>query len=152
LKNRSTARQPGYSTIKFAKGLLLATALFTLACRERPRPPAENVVIWRSLGSWSGQGSTQTGPFISDTGTLRLRWDARNETTPGNGTFKVTVHSDVSGRPLAVAVDRKGAGADTAFVYEDPRPFFLVIESANLDWTISADEPVSATSSKLDKR
>jgi hypothetical protein len=122
------------------------------ACRESATPPKENIVLWRNLGSWSGQGSTQTDPFISDTGTLRLRWETKNEGRPDAGLFKVTVHSDVSGRPLVVAVDRKGAGADTAFVYEDPRPFFLVVESSNLDWTLSAEEPVTATVAGPPKR
>jgi hypothetical protein len=96
-------------------------------------------------GSWSGRGSTQTDAFISDTGSLRLRWETRNETTPGTGTLRVTLHSDVSGRPLLLAVDVRGVGRDIAYVSEDPRPFFLAVESANLDWTIEAEEAVAAT-------
>ena len=87
----------------------------------------------------------QTEPFISDTGSLRLRWETRNETAPGAGTFRVTLHSDVSGRPLLVAVDKRGEGRDTAYVTEDPRSFFLAVESANLDWTVAAEEGVAAT-------
>jgi hypothetical protein len=87
----------------------------------------------------------QTEPFISDTGSLRLRWETRNETAPGTGTFRVTVHSDVSGRPLVLAVDTRGVGRDTTYVSEDPRPFFLAVESANLDWTVAAEEGVAAT-------
>jgi hypothetical protein len=87
----------------------------------------------------------QTDPFISNTGSLRIRWETRNESAPGTGVFRVTVHSDVSGRPLAVAVDTRGAGNDTAYVTEDPRPFFLAIDSANLDWTVAAEEGVAAT-------
>ena len=94
----------------------------------------------------------QTGPFIGDSGTLRLSWEAKNESRPGAGTFKVTVHSDVSGRSLLVAVDHKGVGRDTTYVYEDPRAFFLVIESANLDWTLTADEPVAASAAAPGKR
>ena len=87
----------------------------------------------------------QTDPFISNTGSLRLRWQTRNEAAPGTGTFRVTVHSDVSGRPLLVAVDTRGVGGDTAYVTEDPRSFFLAVESANLDWTVAAEEGVAAT-------
>jgi hypothetical protein len=87
----------------------------------------------------------QTEPFISDTGSLRLRWDTRNETAPGMGIFRVTVHSDVSGRSLVLAVDARGVGHDTAYVAEDPRSFFLSVESANLDWTLTAEEGVGAT-------
>jgi hypothetical protein len=102
-------------------------------------------VVWRKLGSWSGRGSMQTEPFISDTGSLRLVWETRNETAPGTGVFRVTVHSDVSGRSLVLAVDARGVGRDTAYISEDPRPFFLAVESTNLDWTLAADEGVAAT-------
>ena len=44
-----------------------------------------------------------------------------------------------------VAVDVRGVGRDTTYVTEDPRPFFLAVESANLDWTLEADEAVAAT-------
>ncbi len=57
----------------------------------------------------------------------------------------MTVHSDVSGRSLVLAVDTRGVGRDTTYVTEDPRPFFLAVESANLDWTVSAEEGVAAT-------
>jgi hypothetical protein len=87
----------------------------------------------------------QTDPFISDTGSLRLRWETRNEAAPGTGTFRVTVHSDVSGRALVLAVDARGVGRDSAYVNEDPRSFFLAVESANLEWVVSAEEGVAAT-------
>ena len=87
----------------------------------------------------------QTEPFISDTGSLRLRWETRNEPVPGTGIFRVTVHSDVSGRPLVLAVDVRGVGRDTSYVSEDPRSFFLAVESANLDWIVAAEEGVAAT-------
>jgi hypothetical protein len=128
------------------KPLLLLLAVLVSAC-SASHPAGQSkrdVVVWRPLGSWSGSGLTQTLPFISDSGTLRLRWETKNETSPGAGQFKITVHSDVSGRPLLVAVERKGVGADTTYVYEDPRAFFLVIEAANLDWTVAADEAVAA--------
>jgi hypothetical protein len=127
-------------------------ATFAAACGEPATSATEAVVVWRSLGSWSGRGLVQTGPFISDTGSLRLKWEARNETSPGSGTFKVTLHSDVSGRSLLVAVERKGAGGDTTYITEDPRAFFLVIEGTNLDWTVTAEEGVPAVATSSNKR
>jgi hypothetical protein len=112
----------------------------------------EAVVVWRPLGSWSGSGLTQTLPFISDSGTLRLRWETKNETRPGAGHFKITVHSDVSGRSLLVAVEHNGVGGDTTYVYEDPRAFFLVIDAEDLDWTVAADEAVPAVAAGAAKR
>ena len=125
--------------------VLVGVALLNTSCGNdalRSRTPA---VVWRKLGAWNGRGSMQTEPFISDTGSLRLSWDTRNEATPGTGIFRVTVHSDVSGRALVLAVDARGVGRDTTYVSEDPRSFFLAVESANLDWTLSAEEGVAAT-------
>jgi hypothetical protein len=132
---------------RWSLSVLMGVALpcVTASCGgdvPRARTPT---VVWRKLGSWSGRGSMQTDPFISDTGSLRLRWETRNEPTPGTGIFRVTLHSDVSGRALVVAVDARGVGHDTTYVSEDPRPFFLAVESANLDWTVEAEEGVAAT-------
>jgi hypothetical protein len=130
---------------RLAIPVLVGLALLTSSCGDdnpRARTPA---VVWRKLGSWAGHGSTQTEPFISDTGSLRLRWETRNEAAPGSGIFRVTVHSDVSGRALLLAVDAIGVGRDTTYVNEDPRSFFLAVESANLDWTLAAEEAVAAT-------
>jgi len=123
----------------------LGIALLTASCREDRTRVRTPTVVWRKLGTWSGRGSVQTDPFISDTGSLRLRWETSREATPGTGTFRVILHSDVSGRSLLVAVDVRGVGRDTTYVTEDPRPFFLAVESANLDWTLEADEAVAAT-------
>lgn len=131
--------------------VLLGTALLSASCRDNGARERTPTVVWRKLGTWSGRGSMQTEPFISDTGSLRLRWETTHEATPGTGTFRVTLHSDVSGRPLLVAVDVRGVRGDTTYVTEDPRPFFLAVESANLDWTIEADEAVAATAPPSEK-
>jgi len=124
--------------------VLVGVALVSASCGDAPRARTA-AVVWRKLGSWSGHGSMQTEPFISDTGSLRLHWETRNEAAPGTGVFRVTVHSDVSGRPLVLAVDARGVGGETTYVSEDPRSFFLAVESANLDWTVVAEEGVAAT-------
>lgn len=125
--------------------VLAGAVLLDVGCRADPPAPRTPAVVWRTLGTWSGRGSMQTEPFISDTGALRLRWETTNEAAPGTGTFRLTVHSDVSGRSLVVAVDARGVARDTTYVNEDPRPFFLAVESANLDWTVLAEEGVNAT-------
>ena len=125
--------------------LVAGLVLLAPACRSEPKPSTRAVTAWRALGSWSGSGPTATEPFISDTGTLRLRWEARNERAPGTGVFKIMVYSDVSGRPLVLAVDHRGPGEATTYVNEDPRPFYLGIESVNLEWSVSVDEAIPAT-------
>ena len=130
--------------------LFVAAALSLLfeGCSGKPKPTTRDVQAWRKLGSWSGHGSISTEPFISDTGTLRLQWETRNEAAPGKGVFQITVYSDVSGRPLVLAVDHRGIGGNTVYVNEDPRPFYLGIESEGLEWSITADEAIPATTTE----
>jgi hypothetical protein len=71
----------------------------------------------------------------------RIRWETRNEQPPGAGTFHVTVNSAVSGRELAAAVDHRGTGHDVAYVGVDPHFSYLVIESSNVDWSVTVEEP-----------
>ena len=133
--------------------------LLTTACSRQSSPAAEKPeVFWRPLGSWSGRGNTQTPSFTSDSGSLRVRWRTRNDATGGPGgpdgteTFRLTAQSAISGRPIAVAVDARGAGSGVAYVNDDPHVFYMLVESANLDWSFSVEEafagtPISGSSS-----
>jgi hypothetical protein len=136
---------PAHRRLAFC--LLLAAAIGACAgCRPAPAKAAtREVVAWRPIGSWSGHGNTQTESFTSDTGSLRVRWHTDHEIPPGDGTFRLTLHSAISGRPLAQAVDHRGVGADTSYVSEDPRVFFLVVDSDRVDWSFSIDERIGAT-------
>jgi len=87
----------------------------------------------------------QTGSFTSDSGSFRVQWETSNESSAGAGTFRVTLHSAISGRPLLTAADHLGVGKDTVYLHEDPRVSYFVIESANLDWSVAAEEAIVAT-------
>jgi hypothetical protein len=123
--------------------ILLIGALVSCACRsETQRAARPDLVGWRPVGSWSGHGDAQTDSFNIESGQWRIKWATVNEKPPGAGTFLVTVHSAVSGRPLEVVVEHRGNGRDIAYVNEDPRLFHLVIESSAVDWSISVEESV----------
>ena len=124
--------------------LALAMVVSAEGCRARPETTARQVVVWEERASWSGRESMQTESFIGSTGMLRLRWDARNPAAPSEGSLRITLHSAVSGRPLAVALEHEGTGRDVAYVSEDPRVFYLVVESADLEWSVSVDEGMAA--------
>jgi hypothetical protein len=120
------------------------------ACRERGAAPrsatsaSEQQTTWRKLGQWSGSGPAQTDSFTSDSGALRIRWKTTAHAgAPPPGSFLLTIHSSISGRPLQVAVDQHGPGENIAYVTEDPRVFFAKIESTGLDWTFSVEEGYS---------
>src|SRR5207244_655414 len=109
--------------------VLVLGALLNVACRSEATPkPKTPQVGWRPIGSWKGHGAAQTESFVIDSGQFRIKWETRNEKSQNSGTFRLTVHSAISGRPLALAVEHRGPGRDTAYINEDPRTFHLVIE------------------------
>lgn len=118
---------------------LLCSACATGAGHPADAKPA--AVEWRRLGYWSGHGNAQTESFDIGFAQIRIRWETRNESPPGAGTFAVTVNSAVSGRDLALAVDHRGTGHDIAYVGVEPHYSYLVINSKDVDWTITVDEP-----------
>ena len=131
------------SKIHHSATLAVTAALLTAACgAPAPKPVQEQVVAWKKLGEWSGRGNSQTESFIGLTGSLRMRWRTKNEAPAGSGTFRLTLQSAISGRPLQETVDQKGPGEGTAYAAEDPRAFYVLVESANLDWSFTVDEAI----------
>ena len=118
--------------------------LIACSCSHAP-PPRKNVTLWEPLGSWSGHDNLQTASFVSSSGYLRITWETSHETRPHAGTFRLTVGSSISGRPLQVVVDFHGVGHNTAYVNEDPRTFYALVESSNVDWKFTVDEGSPAT-------
>ena len=111
-----------------------------MAC-SRTQPVERKLVVgWRPIQSFSGRGDSQTESFDIESGQWRIKWAVANENPAGEGTFRVTVHSAISGRPLMVAVEDKGIGHGIAVINEDPRLYHLVIESTGLDWNVSVEE------------
>ena len=125
--------------------LLIPFLLFLPSCSQPPAKPAEQTVIWQHAGSWSGRGDLETNSIPSSTGYLRFTWETSNETKPGEGRFRLILGSSISGRAIQVLVDSKGVGHDIAYVSEEPRTFYIKIESANEDWKFTMDEGFSAT-------
>jgi hypothetical protein len=123
--------------------IVCGLALLLSACkRSGPAVAKPADVSWKRVGSWSGHGDVQTEAFTSDTGGFRVRWQTRNEAPPGTGRLKVVFRSGDSGREIMDAVDVRGNGSGTAEVGDRPRWYYLTIESANLEWTVTVDEPV----------
>src|SRR4029453_19638087 len=124
---------------------LMAVVFLLPSCTQPPPKPAEQTIIWDHAGSWSGRGNLETNSFPASSGYLRFTWETSNETKPGEGRFKLILGSSISGRPIQVVVDSKGAGRDVAYVSEEPRTFYIKVESANEDWKVTVDEGFAAT-------
>jgi len=87
----------------------------------------------------------ETNSFPGASGYLRFTWETSNETKPGEGRFKLSLGSSISGRVILVVVDRKGAGRGVEYVSEEARTFYIKVQSANEDWKVIVDEGFSAT-------
>jgi hypothetical protein len=129
------------------KGILILTvsamSLLAVGCEsaEVSQPPTR-IVAWKRLGSWSGRANMQTETFMSDTGSFRVHWETKNESPAGNGTLKVAFRSGDSGRVIIDAVDRRGVGSDTTYVGDQVRWYYLTIDAANIEWSVTVEEPV----------
>jgi hypothetical protein len=130
------------------KTLLVLLCILASACGSRqatlPHETSNQNIQWHTLGSFAGRGNEQTQSFTSDTGVMRILWEAKpSGPASSSGTLRLTIHSAISGRPLLMALDQKGPGKGTAFVGEDPRVFFAVVDSRDLDWSFTVQERVN---------
>jgi len=125
--------------------LLAACAL--ASCKSRPREQAAKPapVHWQRVGSWSGHGDAQTESFDIGYEQCRVQWETKNETSPGTGTFELTLNSAVSGRALQPLADHPGTGRGMAYTSIEPHFSYLVISSKNVDWTVTVEEPALVT-------
>ena len=121
---------------------LALLSLLTISCSNAPSPPPSHVAVTRALGTFSGRGDQSLG-VVSESGRLRITWETSNEQPAGTGRFRLALHSGVSGRPIELIADERGPGRGTREVSDDPRPYNLMVESANLDWTFSVEEVVA---------
>lgn len=119
---------------------VLALAAALSACSPAPTKPQDIVAVTRQVGSWQGHGTATVCDIPSETGRFRIHWETANESPAGTGSFKLTMRSAISGRPLQLVVDHKGVGAGIADYDEGPRTYDFLVESANLDWKFRVDE------------
>ena len=123
--------------------LLVVSALVMGPCGPRFKSvPRQSLIGWRPVASWSGRGNIQTESFDMESGQWRIRWETSDMQFSSAGTFRAIVHCSVSGRFVEVAVEHQGAGKGIAYVAEDPRQFFLDIESNGVDWKVAVEEGV----------
>ena len=140
----------GPESLKFRRRrptrILIGLVLLAAAACRREAVVDRQVMLWRPVNTWTGHTSLQTESFPGETGAFRIDWESRPEPGAPQGRLKVTLHSAISGRPLAVVVDHEGVGHDKAYVSEDPREFYLVIDAEQIDWTVKVEEGIRAVS------
>ncbi len=118
----------------------LAVLTAAIACGTAPEPARETPApVSRELGAWTGTGSTTLG-FVSESGSFRITWKARNQDDVRPGAFQLTLRSGISGRPMKVIADHKGAGGGSVEFGDDPRMYEFLVESKGTDWSVSVQE------------
>ena len=145
---KDSSNRPRRSPAAILRASLLVVGLLSMiSCRPRPAPPPQgsSSLGWRPVASWSGRGNTQTESFSMESGQWRIRWKTRDSQPSGTGLFRVIVHSTVSGRFVEVAVEHLHSGSGLVYVQEDPRQFFLEIESTGLDWNVAVEEGITGS-------
>ncbi len=117
---------------------MLLAAIACGTAPERSRQAAETPVT-RELGLWKGKGSTTLG-FVSESGSFRITWKAHNEDNARPGAFHLTLRSGISGRPMKVIADHRGAGGGSVEFGDDPRMYEFLVESTGMEWSIGVEE------------
>lgn len=133
---------PRLSKLPSLKVVILTLAgTFLVGCHASAKPnPAHTVFAWEPVASWSGNADYQTDSFNIGTGQWRIKWEARNQPAASGGSFRIDVHSSVSGRFVMTSVNHQGAGQGVAYVAEDPREFFLVVQSTGVNWKVAVEQ------------
>ena len=117
-------------------------------CTSQPSQPQPIVALTKVVGSWQGRGTATVGDIPSETGRFRIVWTTSNESPAGEGTFKLTLRSAISGRTLGIVADHRGTGTGTVEYDEGPRTYDFLVESANVDWQFRVEETTGAFEGK----
>lgn len=120
----------------------IAVVLAVSACTaSEPAAKPPPVAAYRTVGSWEGTGNRTLGD-VSSEGHFRVRWTTRDENPRGSGTFRLTIRSGISGRPLQAA-DHTGEGSGVVDFEDSPRVYDFLVESENVHWSFTIEDVVA---------
>ena len=132
--------------LRVLRPLRLLVLCGAAACSSKvqapPQPKTEPKIVYHALGAWSGRGNKQTESFTSDTGTLRVKWEATAIPGAADPSFALEAHSAISGRLLQTVVDKGGPGNGVGYVQQDPHVFYMVVEAAGVNWQFTVEEAI----------
>ncbi|HTE06233.1 MAG TPA: hypothetical protein VK824_08555 [Planctomycetota bacterium] len=92
---------------------------------------------WGRVGTWSGSGPKQTAMFDVASGEWRLEWTAKD--AAGAGYVGIAVYNE-SGALVAMPVNQASGGSDTSYVHAKPGRYYLDINAANVEWTVTVED------------
>lgn len=103
------------------------------------QPPAQKPPEWVQIASWSGSGMKETETFTTTNREWRIHWRTSNEAFAGAGIFQVFVYNGDGGM-VTLAANVQGARSDVSYVRAPAGPHYLMINSGNVDWTVTVEE------------
>jgi hypothetical protein len=107
-----------------------------------PAAPAAEApaATWTNIASGSGRGIKETESFVTQTREWRISWRTTNEPSPRASIIQIFVHDADDDRMVSLAANQQGLAQDTSYVRSAPGRHYLKINSANADWTVTAEE------------
>ena len=105
------------------------------ARRQVEQQEPDGTQSWRRVKQWKGRGIKETESFPVKSGEWRISWKSMN----GPGVLQIFVYSD-EGNMVATAANTLGTGSDTSYVRAPAGRFYLMINSANVDWEVVVEE------------
>ena len=103
-------------------------------------PVAAHAQEWRVIDSWSGSGQLETQTFRVSSSEWRVDWEATPSGDYGS-VFQVYVYrGDGTLVTLAANVANQG-GTSVSYVHAPPGEFYLMMNAANVNWSVEAEEP-----------
>lgn len=94
---------------------------------------------WTDVVSWTGSGMKQTETFKVVSREWRIVWSSRNEPFPNAGILQLMVYND-RGEMVTLAANKQGPGSDTTYVRAAPGAYYIMINSANIDWNVKVQD------------
>lgn len=94
---------------------------------------------WVQLAKWSGSGMKETETFSTTQREWRISWELKAQASVG-GTFYVSVHRASDEELVSRLSGKPGAGKEASYVRTTPGKYYLKVNSANVEWTIIAEE------------
>ena len=95
---------------------------------------------WSTTAEWDGRGVKETESFATHGREWRVRWRTSNEPFKGAGIMQLFVYRAEDGDLEFVVANLQGKGAGESYVQAEPGSHYLLINSENLDWTVTVEE------------
>lgn len=103
-----------------------------------PEPPPRDLE-WTKVKGWKGSGTKTTERFTVSGPEWRIAWAGAREVFPGAGILQIFVYRS-DGELVELAANKVGPGADVSYVQSGPGEYYLMVNSANLDWEITVSD------------